>query len=417
MSSSFRRAVPAHVTSSNASTKPVSASSPAPTAPPAAAATTAPRPALPPGVKLSPHNALALLSTGVGSLDDLLGGGLPLGTLLVIEEDRATGYAQLLLQYFIAQGIQHGHHVLVASADEDPSSLVAGAPAPVDPATASRTRKGAAFEAARAAASVKEGSSGAAAGEERMKIAWRYQNLPKIESRAEPPASTAAAYCGTLDITKKLSYADLAAAAEIVHLVDLRDTPTPLADLYRSIVETVESHGFLATATPAPSAPNQRRQALRIAVHAVCSPLWPVSHTDHLRFLHQLKGLLRRSFASAVVTWSYTAPAATRPAVRAQCDFAIALDAFASSERIPASLRDNPGVTGEYTGLLAVHRLARLNALVPASAKVTSGAISIDRSLAFQVRRKRFSIETWHLPPELGDESKGTGGAACASAF
>ncbi|KAJ2367955.1 Elongator subunit elp4, partial [Coemansia sp. RSA 2610] len=52
---------------------------------------------LPPATRLNPHSAQLLVSTGVPSLDDLLGGGLPVGGILMIEEDRQTGYSNTLL--------------------------------------------------------------------------------------------------------------------------------------------------------------------------------------------------------------------------------------------------------------------------------------------------------------------------------
>jgi elongator complex protein 4 len=96
----------------------------------------------------------------------------------------------------------------------------------------------------------------------------------------------------------------------------------------------------------------------------------------------------------------------SRPAVFAQSDFAMALDSFATSMTLPENIRTHPHLTNEATGLVQIHRVARINSLIPSSVKLSAvlGA-GLDRSLAFQVRRKRFSIETWHLPPDLEDVS------------
>jgi elongator complex protein 4 len=147
MTSSFRRAVPGAA--------PKASAEPAP-APRGSIASRLPR-----GTKLSTHNGQVLVSTGVSSLDDLFGGGLPLGSLLIVDEDRGTGYATLLLQYFISQGLQLSHGILVASADADPTLLVQQAPGPQEARAASST-------APRASA------------DEDMKIAWRYRKLPKV---------------------------------------------------------------------------------------------------------------------------------------------------------------------------------------------------------------------------------------------
>lgn len=50
-----------------------------------------------------------LVSTGHADLDRVLGGGLPLGTLLVVLEDAASPHADTLLRCFAAEGVACGH--------------------------------------------------------------------------------------------------------------------------------------------------------------------------------------------------------------------------------------------------------------------------------------------------------------------
>lgn len=47
------------------------------------------------------------------SLTGIVGGGLCLGTITVIEEDRFSDYALTLARYFLAQGVAAGHRCLV----------------------------------------------------------------------------------------------------------------------------------------------------------------------------------------------------------------------------------------------------------------------------------------------------------------
>ena len=131
------------------------------------------QPKLPPGSRLSAYNGALLISTGVPSLDDILGGGLPVGTVLLIKEDRATTYAQLLLKYFMAQGIASGHQCALASLDEDANELLrnlmwlATSDADVDDHE----------EGSKLA-----GGRNARTGDDRLKIAWRYAHLKKFET-------------------------------------------------------------------------------------------------------------------------------------------------------------------------------------------------------------------------------------------
>ena len=50
-----------------------------------------------------------LVSTGHADLDRVLGGGLPLGALLVVMEDAASPHADSLLRCFAAEGVACGH--------------------------------------------------------------------------------------------------------------------------------------------------------------------------------------------------------------------------------------------------------------------------------------------------------------------
>ena len=77
------------------------------------------RPAFPradPGTRPGMHGQ-TLLSSGHADLDRLLGGGLPLGSLLLLLEDGWSGHHTTLLRYFRAEGAACGQvRKMVASA-------------------------------------------------------------------------------------------------------------------------------------------------------------------------------------------------------------------------------------------------------------------------------------------------------------
>lgn len=118
------------------------------------------------GTRPSLNGGPARVSTGVPSLDHLLGGGLPLGAVLLLglcsvcaraqvvatsscgrracgqhgfpslanpvpphapssEEDVPNAYAQTLLRYFLAEGAAVAHGLVVASADQSPADILA----------------------------------------------------------------------------------------------------------------------------------------------------------------------------------------------------------------------------------------------------------------------------------------------------
>ncbi|KAF3936199.1 hypothetical protein ABW19_dt0203819 [Dactylella cylindrospora] len=122
----------------------------------AAPQSTPPKP-LPVGVRPSFLTGVPTTSTGTASLDALLSGhaGLPLGSLLLVEESSTTDFAGALLRYYAAEGIVQGHDVVVVGAGEQWGRELPGLSDRKDD-NEDIKKKG---------------------KEERMKIAWRYEAL------------------------------------------------------------------------------------------------------------------------------------------------------------------------------------------------------------------------------------------------
>lgn len=110
-----------------------------------------------PGVRPSPDDGRPTTSTGSPSLDNLLAGhgGLPLGKILLLEENGTTDFAGALLRYYAAEGVVQDQRIHVIGIPEQWSRTLPGLVGPAHAADEkSDKRKG-----------------------ERMKIAWRYERL------------------------------------------------------------------------------------------------------------------------------------------------------------------------------------------------------------------------------------------------
>lgn len=161
-----------------------------------------------PGTKPAVQNGQLLVSSGVASLDHLLGGGLAIGTVLMVEEDEHASYSQVLLRYFLGQGAQANHKLVVASADESPSVLLRSLPSPTD---------GAAAQAHAAAMKALPDRSDRAS--EDMNIAWRYKHLPKVQSAvASGPTGGRSSFNSTFDLTKRVELQDIVPAPVSIDL-------------------------------------------------------------------------------------------------------------------------------------------------------------------------------------------------------
>lgn len=125
--------------------------------PPAQQPQTLVRPESNPGIRPSPDDGRPTTSTGTPSLDNLLAGhgGLPLGKLLLIEENGTTDFAGALLRYYAAEGVVQDQKIHVVGVPEQWGRSLPGLIGAADAADEKPDkRKG-----------------------ERMKIAWRYERL------------------------------------------------------------------------------------------------------------------------------------------------------------------------------------------------------------------------------------------------
>ena len=63
-------------------------------------------------------NGLQLVSSGNNDLDDVLGGGVVLGSMSLLYEDDHSNYAETLVMYSIAESVFRGHKCLIISSDD-----------------------------------------------------------------------------------------------------------------------------------------------------------------------------------------------------------------------------------------------------------------------------------------------------------
>merc|ERR1712227_569383 len=323
------------------------------------------------GTRPSLHNNQLLVSTGIPSLDGLLGGGVAVGTVILLEEDKYGSYSRLMLKYFCAESVMCGHKLLLASADENAKKILSGLPGPItdDPVK------------------TKESSF----SDEKMTIAWRYQNLPVEASHVSNK------FGHYYDLTKSMDAEKLENADTVICDVQNSDSnqncmlEASYANLLESINDVIETGEFGTSGTP------QQRNILRVAVHSLGSPMWGDSSSDNYitylcRFLYTLRSIVRTAYAVCLVT----IPSHLMQDIHLIhrlidcCDTALRLDSFAG---IPS--KENNPVYKEYHGLFHINKLPRLNSL--------TCHVPDTLDLAFKLKRKKFMIERLHLPPDLSE--------------
>lgn len=337
-----------------------------------------------PGTRPSVQNGQLLVSTGVTSLDFLLGGGLAVGAVLLIEEDRYDSFSWMILKYFLAEGVVCQHELFLASAQDSPDDILQELPSPIMDDVAIPKP----MEQPRLSTDPQDTV-------EAMKIAWRYQNLPKVQSTLTSSSRFGHYY----DVSKTME-AEICQAAKchsfFVPELSNQTTPTnsamlePYSALLKSLQEVIQKEGFEVASS------SKSRNILRIGLHSLGSSLWGddlccsdnPKHSHALTtFLYGLRALLRSSLAVAVVTVPshLIQNRALMGRITKLCDTAIALESFKGSER-----ETNP-LYKDYHGLLHVRQVPHLNCL--------ASQFPDHKDLAFKLKRKQFSIEVKFTNP------------------
>jgi elongator complex protein 4 len=133
------------------------------------------QPRLPGGTRQCSCSQLtAVTSTGIPSLDDILGGGLPLScSLLVLAPDHHSAYGELLQKYFIAQGLASGQTLCVL--DDHAQELVKECMWMSSIATSGQ-------------AGLAEDEDESTLHDDKVKIAWRYEQMKKFQTTVSSSA-------------------------------------------------------------------------------------------------------------------------------------------------------------------------------------------------------------------------------------
>lgn len=316
------------------------------------------------GTQRSLHNGQLLCSSGVPSLDSVLGGGIPIGSVLMIEEDSNDQYASLLTRYFVAEGILAGNGIFTIS-HEAVETQVHRLPEPIftnkDPTNLSQ---------------------------ERLKIAWRYQALPQMNSSFGQPSD----YGHHYDISKPMNLARLRKCdytslnLKEAYLEHRSGEFNMLQCVMKKIHQYILDNDFGVKDGKQPS------NLLRVLIPNFGSPLWgKLCSSDIVQFLLCLRTLIRNSLAVCVLSSpTHIQDEAVVQLMRHHVDTVIGLTDFGMDKRNP--------LYKEYHGLLKIHKLPILNTLLPVMPDTLD--------LAFKLRRKKFSIERLHLPPDIAETAQ-----------
>eukprot|EP00192_Tetraselmis_astigmatica_P021672 CAMPEP_0117684042 /NCGR_PEP_ID=MMETSP0804-20121206/20830_1 /TAXON_ID=1074897 /ORGANISM="Tetraselmis astigmatica, Strain CCMP880" /LENGTH=294 /DNA_ID=CAMNT_0005494891 /DNA_START=74 /DNA_END=954 /DNA_ORIENTATION=+ len=264
-----------------------------------------------PGTRPGLHGQ-TLVSTGLSGLDSLLGGGQPLGAvLLVLKESHRSPQCASLVKYFLGEGVACGQALCFASGEGLPGGAAAFIPA--QPRTGSSATVSAASEDE----------------EPELRIAWQYRRYIKSKAAADAKreseqssrsrqtrrslssshgssaSGTATEWCHKFDLGRPLGSKVLEMSGTTVTEVQCNGA-TAMSDLkgaISSFVQRVQKAGS-SGGTRAPLSVG------RIVVDGLGSPMWqldgqPTPAEDAItHMLYWIRGVVRDTRCAAVVTLS-----------------------------------------------------------------------------------------------------------------
>ncbi|KAJ6144608.1 Elongator complex protein 4 [Penicillium chermesinum] len=332
----------------------------------------------------NPDDGRPTTSTGCPSLDGLLAGhaGLPMGKILLIEENGTTEFAGQLLRYYAAEGVVQEQKIHVVGMPEQWGRSLPGLIGTAD---------------------ILEGKRSDKRKDERMKIAWRYERLGEFGagiagSRDAPPQTGDSdgaqkpqqAFCHAFDLTKRFTHPSITNMT-FIPLTPSKESP------YASILKRLQS----AIQSSSPSTIH------RIVIPSLLNPgLYPpdASRPEYvLQFLHSLKALMTTH--SSRVTAMLTLPLTLFPRssglvrwIELLCDGVIELCPFPSFGRCLGDLGGCDLGRRTSAGMLKTHRLPVLHE------RGGGNDQNIGQDWAFNLSRRRFEIKPFSLPPAEGDK-------------
>ncbi|KAH9802284.1 elongator complex protein 4 [Citrus sinensis] len=312
-----------------------------------------------PGVKCGPNGTM-FVSSGIADLDryfEILGGGFPLGSLVMVMEDAEAPHHMLLLRNFMSQGLVHGQPLLYASPSKDPRGFLGTLPSP---------------------ASLKHDKSRDRESEQEkgLRIAWQYkkymgENQPNFDSHRVTHhysgADNKQDYCNEFDFRKPLERHYF--TRQRVNCVGIQHSKN-LAALQEHCASFLAQHQR-----------NDGSSALagRIAIQSLCAPQCEHSNMDWemLSFIKSLKGMVRSSNAVVVITFppSLLSLSSTKR-WQHMADTLLSVAAIPDEDKELAKLLSG---YQDMVGLLNVQKVARLNTQVPLILEATTFSIKLQK--------------------------------------
>ncbi|VDN98599.1 unnamed protein product [Rodentolepis nana] len=304
--------------------------------------------------------------SGIPLFDDLLGGGLLLGGSTLFIEDYHRTYIRYFIRLYAAQGLLYYHNIcMISPTDSIGSFLLVGFSCYFD------------CKISQGLPGVYTLSAEMDSIEDKMTIAWRYQDLPSSRILTGNKHSLS----NDFDMSKSLDVDSL-----------VKTSKSPPSELKIDPFSSLESNLHKVLSHIETISKNENNNVTRIFIDSIASPLWG-SHPVNLQqclaaFMARLRLLLRQSFMLVYITVSKAALEESGLNSRwlSYADHVFEVVGFDGLEGVN-NMAANP-LYDEYHGLLKVLKIPSVSGLnlAPISRPLTY-------DWAFKVKRRQFVLQ------------------------
>ena len=181
------------------------------------------------GTVISPKSLQLLTSSGIKSLDNLINGGFPVGTIVLFEDNinssnehgektSKTSYSKVLMNHFLEEGVSHSHELFVGSC---------GAKFTFTPAVSSTKDQ---------INDSEDNPKGIPSSDETLRIAWRYQNQTLS---SESDKETSLNITTDKKISSKVTYEPSKYSVTTWHVTDVGPSLLLKSDIYHELFKCI----------------------------------------------------------------------------------------------------------------------------------------------------------------------------------
>lgn len=311
-------------------------------------------------------NNLGIVSTGHRELDEYIGGGIALGTLFNVENDIHTNYGETILSYNIAEGLSHGHNIMILSTKsiEKIDGLLSRLPYNESIGTIIRDNEA-------------ENS-----GSNDLKIAWQYAKYidagkDKEKTVDKNNLSKLPRYCCSYNLSKGIQ--DTLLKSDYITRIQL------IGSNYENILGTIKD--FINKSSSEGKISRiffPDISDLLYDGNSVVNRLTLSSNVNRLlKFILQIKYLIRGTRSIVVTSTNYIPNSSL---------YSICLDSNTSIESFAGHSHEIPAEFNDYCGFFVIKKLQQVGVLAPFRPPGSRFGLKRDK--------RKLYIQPLHLPPE-----------------